>query len=203
MQGLEGPLALALNMGHGADAVAAVVCGVGFGFVLERSGFGRSNNLASIFYGRDFRVMRVMFTAIVTAMIGLYFLDLIGLMPISNIGILPTFLLPQLVGGLLLGFGFIIGGYCPGTSLVGVVSGKIDAILFVAGIFVGSTAFIVSYDAFASFQQKTAWGPVLLHEFFHLPSGVMVVLVSLFAVGAFWATSRIEAMVQRSIKGAA
>jgi hypothetical protein len=199
---MEGPLALALNMGHGADTVAALACGAGFGFVLERAGFGRSDNLASIFYGRDFRVMRVMFTAIVTAMIGLYFLDLIGFMPISNIGILSTYLLPQLVGGLLLGFGFIIGGYCPGTSLVGMVSGKLDALLFVAGIFAGSIAFIVSYDAFANFHQKTAWGPILLHEFFHVPSGVMVLLVALFAVGAFWATGRIEARVRRNLGGA-
>lgn len=199
---MEGPFALALNMGHGADAVAGVLCGVGFGFALERGGFGRSDNLAAIFYGRDFRVMRVMFSAIVTAMIGLYVLDLVGFMPISNIGILPTFLLPQLVGGLLLGAGFIIGGYCPGTSLVGVVSGKIDAVLFVSGIFAGSFAFILSYDAFASFEQKTAWGPVLLHEYFHVPSGVMVLLVSLFAVGAFWATGRIEAAVRRSLGAA-
>lgn len=179
-----------------------MVCGIGFGFALERGGFGRSNNLAAIFYGRDFRVMRVMFSAIVTAMIGLYLLDVIGFMPIGNIGILPTYLLPQLVGGLLLGAGFIIGGYCPGTSLVGLASGKIDAVLFVAGLFFGSFAFILSFDAFASFEQMTAWGRVLLHEYFHLPSGVMVVLVALFAVGAFWATSKIEAAVRRSLGGA-
>jgi uncharacterized protein len=199
---MEGPLALAFNLGHGGDAVAGVLCGIGFGFALERGGFGRANNLAAIFYGRDFRVMRVMFSAIVTAMIGLYLLDLTGFMPLSNIGILPTYLLPQLVGGLLLGTGFIIGGYCPGTSLVGMVSGKIDAVLFVTGLFAGSFAFILSYDAFASFEQKTAWGPVLLHEYFHLPSGVMVVMVALFAVGAFWATSKIEAAVRRSLGAA-
>lgn len=199
---MEGPLALALNFGPGADAAAALVCGAGFGFVLERAGFGRADNLAAIFYGRNFRVMRVMFSAIVTAMLGLYLLDAIGFMPIGNIGILPTYLLPQLVGGLLLGAGFIIGGYCPGTSIVGVASGKIDALLFVAGILLGSLGFTVSYDAFAGFHDKTAWGRVLLHEFFHVPSGVMVVAVALFAVGAFWATSKIEAAVRRSVGGA-
>jgi len=199
---MEGPLALSMNLGPGADAVAALLCGTGFGFVLERAGFGRADNLASIFYGRDFRVMRVMFSAIVTAMIGLYLLDVVGFMPIGNIGIIPTYLAPQLVGGLLLGAGFIIGGYCPGTSIVGAASGKIDAAVFVGGILIGSTGFMVSFDAFATLHEKGAWGRVLLHEFFHVPSGVMVLAVALFAVGAFWATSKIEAAVRRSLGGA-
>ena len=75
---MEGPLSLALNLGSTAESVSGLVCGIGFGFALERAGFGRADNLASVFYGRDFRVLRVMFSAIVTAMIGLYFLDLVG-----------------------------------------------------------------------------------------------------------------------------
>jgi hypothetical protein len=184
-------------MGHGAEVVAALLCGAGFGFVLERAGFGRADNLASVFYGRDFRVLRVMFTAIVTAMLGLYGLDLVGFMPIGNIGIIPTYLVPQLIGGLLLGAGFIVGGYCPGTSLVAVVSGKLDALLFVAGVFVGSLAFTIAYDPFAAWHQSGGWGPVLLHEYFKVHSGVMVLLVALFAVGAFWVTARIEAALRR------
>ena len=199
---MQGPLALAWNTGHGTDMIAGMLSGIGFGFVLERAGFGRSDRLAAVFYGRDFRVLRVMFTAIVTAMVGLYLLDLRGWMPLSNIGILPTYLVAQLIGGLLLGAGFIIGGYCPGTSLVGIASGKVDAMLFAGGILAGSFAFIVSYDVFEPLHHKTAWGRVLLHEYFHLPSGIMVLLVSLFAVGAFWATGRIEALVRRSAEGA-
>ncbi len=108
---MTGPLSVEYGFGHGTEMVIAVIVGVGFGFVLERAGFGRADNLASIFYGRDFRVMRVMFTGIVTAMMGLYFADLLGVMPLDSIGIMDTYLLPQLVGGLLLGMGFIIGGY--------------------------------------------------------------------------------------------
>jgi uncharacterized protein len=192
---MEAPLVLSTDMGHGAQMVAALLVGGGFGFVLERAGFGRADNLASIFYGRDFRVMRVMFTAIVTAMIGLYFLDLVGIMPLGNIGLLPTYMLPQLVGGLLLGFGFIIGGYCPGTSLVATMSGKIDGLFFVLGIFGGATLFTVSYDLFAGFHASGAMGRVLLHEYFGLPSGVMVVAVCIFAAGALFAATRIETLL--------
>jgi hypothetical protein len=186
-------------MSHGTEMVLAVLVGMGFGFVLERAGFGRADNLAAIFYGRDFRVMRVMFTAILTAMIGVYFLDLIGFMPIGEIGLLPTYLLPQLVGGLLLGAGFIIGGYCPGTSLVAIASGKIDALIFVSGIFVGSAAFTLSYPTLANFHGSTAMGRLLIHEWLGVPSGVVVLGVALFAVGALYAVTRIETIVRKKI----
>lgn len=196
---MQAPLSVSLQMSHGTEMVLAVLVGMGFGFVLERAGFGRADNLAAIFYGRDFRVMRVMFTAILTAMIGVYFLDLIGFMPIGEIGLLPTYLLPQLVGGLLLGAGFIIGGYCPGTSLVAIASGKIDALIFVSGIFVGSAAFTLSYPTLANFHGSTAMGRLLIHEWLGVPSGVVVLGVALFAVGALYAVTRIETIVRKKI----
>lgn len=200
---MQAPLSVSLQMSHGTEMVLAVLIGMGFGFVLERAGFGRADNLAAIFYGRDFRVMRVMFTAIVTAMIGVYFLDLIGFMPIGEIGLLPTYFLPQLVGGLLLGAGFIIGGYCPGTSLVAIASGKIDALIFVSGIFVGSAAFTLSYPTLANFHGSTAMGRLLIHEWLGVPSGVVVLGVALFAVGSLYAVTRIEAIVRKKIGEAA
>jgi uncharacterized protein len=194
---MEGPLSLVLKFSHPAEMIAALFVGVGFGFVLERGGFGRADNLAAIFYGRDFRVMRVMFTAIVTAMLGLYLCDLLGIMPLGSIGILDTYLVPQLVGGLILGAGFIIGGYCPGTSLVATMSGKLDGLLFMVGLLGGSAVFTLGYDVLRPFHMKTAMGRVLLHEYLHLPSGVVVFGVVLFAIGCFFAVGRIEALVNR------
>jgi uncharacterized protein len=192
---MELPLAVGLNMSHAAQMVAATFTGIGFGFVLSRAGFDRADNMASIFYGRDFRVMRVMFTAIVTAMLGLYFLDLLGLMPLAQIGLLPTYFWPQLVGGMLLGVGFVVGGYCPGTSIVGVMSGKIDALFFVGGLFFGGLVFTIGYDGLQTFHQSGLLGRVLLHEYFGIPSGVMVPLVVVFAIGSLYAVTRIEALV--------
>jgi hypothetical protein len=199
---MEAPLSIALQFTRPVEMIVAVVIGMGFGFVLERAGFGRADNLAAIFYGRDFRVMRVMFSAIVTAMIGLYALDLFGVLPLGSIGILDTWLVPQLAGGLLLGFGFIIGGYCPGTSIVACASGKTDALLFVGGLIAGSTIFTLGFDTFKRLQNSTAMGRVLLHEYFHTSSGVVVLLVALFAVGSFWAVRRIESAVNRAEGGA-
>ena len=84
---------------------------IGFGFWLERAGFGYSRKLALQFYFKDMTVLKVMFTAIITGMIGLLFLSLFGWIDLNLVYINPTFLWPQILGGIILGFGFIIGGY--------------------------------------------------------------------------------------------
>jgi hypothetical protein len=193
---MSGPLTVALSLSRNVEMTFAVLLGFGFGWVLERAGFGRSDNLAAIFYGRDFRVLRVMFTAIATAMVGLYALDLAGILPLPSIGILDTYTGGQFAGGLLFGAGFIVGGWCPGTSIVGFVSGKIDALLFVVGLVVGSLVFTLGADSFAALENAGAKGRVLLHEYLRVPSGVMVLAVALFAVGAFWAVGKIERAVR-------
>jgi len=193
---MEGPLSVVLKFSHPVEMMISVVVGMGFGFALERGGFGRADNLVAVFYGRDFRVLRVMFSAIVTAMIGLYFLDVAGILPLSSIGIMETFLGAQIAGGLLLGAGFVVGGYCPGTSIVAGVSGKIDALLFMGGIVLGSGAYTLSAETMAPLADSGAKGKVLLHEWLHLPSGVAVLAVALLAVGAFVLAGRIEAWVR-------
>ncbi len=105
--------------------------GIGFGFFLEQAGFGSARKLTNQFYFKDMAVFRVMFTAIVTAMLGLFYLSALGWVDLSLVYISPTYLWPQIVGGLLLGVGFIVGGYCPGTSMVAVATGKLDALVFV------------------------------------------------------------------------
>jgi hypothetical protein len=198
---MEGPVSVVLNFSRPVEMMLAAAIGFGFGFVLERAGFGRADNLSAIFYGRDFRVMRVMFTAIVTSMIGLYFLDLFDVLPLGTIGVLDTYLLPQLIGGLLLGAGFIIGGYCPGTSIVAAGSGKFDAMLFLGGLLAGSAAFTLGFETFKPLQNATAMGRVLLHEYFGVPSAVIVVAVALFAVASFALVKRIEVAVNRPAGG--
>lgn len=192
---MEGPLSQVLRFSHATEMLVAVAVGVGFGFALERAGFGRSDNLVSTFYGRDFRVVRVMFTAIVTGMLGIYSLDLAGVLPLSSIGLLDTYLAAQLVGGVLIGVGFIVGGYCPGTSIVAAVSGKVDAMLFIGGIVLGSGVYTLSADTMAPLAAGGAKGRVLLHEWMGVSSGVVVLGVALFAVLSFWLVRRIETAV--------
>ena len=85
--------------------------GIGFGFFLEKAGFSSARKLTAQFYLQDFSVLKVMFTAIVVAGLGFWWLVTLGLLDLNFTYINPTFLIPQIVGGLILGIGFAIGGY--------------------------------------------------------------------------------------------
>jgi hypothetical protein len=105
--------------------------------------------------------------------------------------------LPQLIGGLLVGMGFMIGGYCPGTSIVASAGGKIDAMLFVFGLLLGSLTFNIGYSSLMSFHNSGYLGRVLIHEALNLPAGIVVMLVALMAVGAFAGAAKVESWVNR------
>jgi uncharacterized protein len=178
--------------GDEASLIVAFLVGGGFGWMLERGGFGSARKLTAQFYLSDLAVFKVMFTAIVTAMLGVFFLSWAGFMDLSLVYLTPTYLWPQIAGGLLLGFGFIVGGYCPGTSLVAMVTGRIDGLLFVLGVLFGIYAFGESYPLTRGFYASGDLGTLTLPQALHLPYGVVVLLVVLMAVGAFAGSGWVE-----------
>lgn len=119
----------------------SLLVGTGFGFWLERAGFGSARKLTAIFYLRDFAVLKVMFAAMATAAVGLQVLGLTGHVDLAQLYVPDSVLLPQALGGLLFGLGFVAGGWCPGTAVVGLASGKLDALVFLLGAGLGSLAF--------------------------------------------------------------
>ncbi len=119
----------------------ALLVGTGFGFWLERAGFGSSRKLTAIFYLRDFAVLKVMFAAMATAAVGLQVLALLGRIDLDALYVPTSVLWPQAIGGLLFGLGFVAGGWCPGTAAVGLASGRLDALVFLLGAGAGSVAF--------------------------------------------------------------
>lgn len=178
--------------GDEASLLVAFVIGIGFGFFLEQAGFGSAKKLTDQFYFKDMAVFRVMFTAIVTAMLGLFYLAWLGWVDLSLVYISPTYLWPQIVGGLLLGIGFIVGGYCPGTSVVALATGKLDALVFVAGILAGIFAIGEAWPAISGFADSSALGRLTLPEVLGLSPGLVVFLVVLMAVGGFWGAAALE-----------
>lgn len=175
-------------IGEEAGFIAIFFLGLLFGFFLERAGFGSSRKLTSIFYFKDWAVLRVMFTAIVVAMLGLLYFTGIGWMIPDAVTQKETFLGAQLVGGLLLGAGFIIGGYCPGTSAVAAASGKLDALAYIAGMFFGTFVFASAYDWIQPLYQWGAMGVKSLPEVLGLQPGLVAAAVVLIALAAFAAT---------------
>jgi hypothetical protein len=171
--------------GMDTSLVIAVIIGIGFGFALERGGFGNARILAAQFYFYNMRVLKVMFTAIVTAMLGLFYFTWIGWLDLSLVYTTDTYLVPQIVGGLILGIGFVIGGYCPGTSVVSAATGRYDGMVFFGGFFFGVLVFGEIFPWIENFYNSTPMGRVLLPEFFGISHGMVVFLVVVMALGAF------------------
>jgi uncharacterized membrane protein YedE/YeeE len=178
--------------GEEFSLLVAFALGLGFGFFLERAGFGSARKLAAQFYLYDMSVFKVMFTAIVTAMLGVTYLGWIGVLDLDLVYLVPTHLGPQVVGGLVLGVGFVVGGYCPGTSVAALATGRIDAMLYALGIFAGTFVYAEVYPAIKGFVNSDPMGQVTLPEVFGLPWGLVVFAVVLIAVVGFWGATKIE-----------
>ncbi len=186
--------------GDEASLVLAFLIGIGFGFFLERAGFGSARKLVSQFYLNDLAVLKVMFTAIVTAMLGVTYLAWLGVLDLSLVYLVPTYLLPQIVGGLVLGFGFVIGGYCPGTCVAATATGKIDGFVYLLGVFAGTIAFAEAYPLVKWIHTATPFGQTTIPKFFNLPYGFVVFAVVAVAVAAFagagWIEKKMASRVQ-------
>lgn len=178
--------------GENTSLLVAFVIGLGFGFFLERAGFGSGNKLARQFYFRDMAVLKVMFTAIVTAMLGVYWLSRIGFLDLSQVYLVPTHLWAQGVGGLILGVGFVVGGYCPGTSVVAAATGRVDAMIYMLGMFAGMVAVGFAMPSLEGFMNAASYGQVTLATQWNISYGVLVALVVLMAAGAFLASEWAE-----------
>jgi hypothetical protein len=189
---LSGPFFQQGAIGAGTALLAAVSLGIAFGFFLERAGLGHGRKLAAQFYLNDLTVFKVMFTAILTALLGLFWLGQVGLVDLSLILLSPTYLVPQVVGGLLFGAGFVIGGYCPGTSCVAAASGKLDGVAVFGGMMLGIFLYGELYPSIRGFADSTAMGRISLPELLSIRPGVVVALITLIALGGFVLAGRIE-----------
>jgi len=186
------PLSAGDLFGYEASLVLGTLIGFGFGFALERGGFGRAPVLAAQFYLSDTRVLKVMFSAIVTAGLGLALLAGLGLLDLAALTIPETFLWPQLAGGFLLGVGFIVSGYCPGTAVVGAASGNVDGLFAILGVALGALVFGFAWPLVQPFYASGALGVVLLPDVLGVPHGLLAAGVFVMAVGAFLAAEKGE-----------
>ena len=190
------------SLGSLAALAASLVIGIFFGISLEKAGFGSSKRLAGIFYFRDMAVLKVMFTALVVAMMGLSIAIWAGLIdPATQIYYMTTYYGTYIFAGLIFGVGFVMSGWCPGTAAVGMASGKMDAVVFMAGAVIGSILFneiyplikpIVTWgqSGLAAYGQP---GLAFLNESLGIPRRVVVLGITLIAVACFWGSEFIEA----------
>ena len=178
--------------GSVVSLILALALGMAFGVSLERAGLGDGRKLTGQFYLRDLTVFKVMFTAILVAMLGLYWLEWVGWLDRSLVFVPPTYLVPQVVGGLVFGAGFVTAGYCPVTSCVAGVSGLIDGLVALAGMIVGVVAFGELFPAIRPFAESTAVARATLPDLFRLPEGLVVGGIVLLGAGAFRLVEQLE-----------
>ena len=181
-----GPLVVNDIISQNTNFFLAFIIGIGFGFVLESSGFSSSRKLAGVFYGYDTVVLKVFFTAAIVGMLGLLFMSLFGWIDLDLVYINPTYLGSTIIGGIIMGAGFIAGGFCPGTSFTGAVIGKIDAMFFIIGIFLGILIFAEAYPLLEPFYKSGFKGTPTLPQSLGFKDGVVVLGIIIVALGMFW-----------------
>jgi len=176
--------------------VIALLIGLAFGYILEASGFSSSRKLVGVFYGYDFVVIRVFITSVSVAMITLLYLDYLGFLDFSMLYVLPTYLPAQILGSVIMGLGFLMGGFCPGTSLTALAIGKIDGIIFTVGIWLGIFGFSEAYPYIEDFNNSGYMGNVTLMDYFGVNPYTFAFGFAVFAIVAFTVSS----YVRRNVK---
>lgn len=179
-------------VGNELNFIVALIIGIFFGVILEQAGFSTSKKLVGLFYGYDFTVLRVFFTAGIVAMIGVIALEHFGLLDINLTYINPTFLWSALIGGLIMGLGFVVGGFCPGTSICAAAIGKIDAMIFIAGSFIGVLLFAEGYPLLEEFYKAENWGNIRVFDALGMQQTVFAFILTAFSLFAFWLASIVE-----------
>jgi uncharacterized protein len=181
-----GPLFVNEIISENTNLLLAFIIGIGFGFVLESNGFSSSRRLAGMFYGYDTTVLKVFFTAAIVGALGLLFLSLFHQIDLNYIYINPTYMYSAIGGGVVMGIGFILGGYCPGTSFCAASIGKLDALAFIGGMFIGIFIFSEGYPLWEDFYNAQFLGSPLLNNWLGMSRGLLTFLIILAALGMFW-----------------
>ena len=196
---MNAPLPLVLATGSAGALAVAFGVGLGFGWWLERSGLGSASKLMGQFHLSDLAVFKVMFSAIVTAMLGLFWLSRIGAVDLSRVYVPETFVLPQLVGGMVFGAGMALAGLCPGTSCVAAATGRGDGLVVAGGFFVGVLATALALPSMARFYGGGARGSLTLDAVLDLEPGSVILLVVAAALAGFIVAEHVEQWTARRL----
>jgi hypothetical protein len=179
------------------DNMFAVLLGMGFGFALESSGFSSSRKIIGTFFGYDFVVVKVFFTAAIVSSLGLLYLSYLGLLDFSLLYIQPTFITSAIVGGIIMGIGFAMGGFCPGTSVCASAVGRIDGIVFLGGMFIGVFIFSEAFPLFETMYYSNSLGAKMINEVLGISPELFTFLLVLMAIGMFYGASWIQGKVKK------
>ncbi|HLN21940.1 MAG TPA: YeeE/YedE thiosulfate transporter family protein [Bacteroidales bacterium] len=179
------------------DLIIAFIIGTGFGFALEQAGFSSCRKLTGMFYGYDTTVIKVFFTAAIVALTGSQLLDYLGILDLKMVFVNEYLVYASIIGGIIMGAGFIMGGFCPGTGLAALSTGKIDAMVFAAGGLTGAWLFAESYPLIQNIAEGNNKGPVKINEVLGLQPGSFTLLLIIAAAAMFLVAEKAETRFRR------
>jgi uncharacterized protein len=187
-----GPISSLTQLPLWLDLLIAFLIGTGFGYSLEQAGFSSSRKLVGMFYGYDTTVIKVFFTASIVALVGSQFLSYLGLLDLNKVFVNEYYVIPAITGGIIMGAGFIMGGFCPGTGLSAMSIGKIDALFYFFGGLAGAFLFAETYPLIKDIADGSYKGPVKINEVFGISPGLFTFLLIVAAVAMFWIAEKAE-----------
>jgi uncharacterized protein len=189
---MVGPIISSGIISQAWDNVFAILLGMGFGFALESSGFSSSRKIIGTFFGYDFVVVKVFFTAAIVASVGLLYMNYFGLVNFSALYIQPTFLISAITGGIIMGVGFAMGGFCPGTSVCATAVGRIDGLVFFGGMFIGVFFFSEVFPLVEKMYYAGSHGAKMINSAFGISPELFTFFLILAAVGMFTGASWVQ-----------
>lgn len=166
----------------------AAVFGLSFGFLLQKGGVGKYHVLEGQLLFQDFTVIKVMLTAVLVGMVGIYFLHKKAG---TKLHIVPTRVGANIVGGLVFGAGFALSGYCPGTGAVALGQGDVLAILSIIGLVAGSYIYAEASRYLKNTIEK--WkdkGKLTIPSLLHAKTGAVVAVLAVLFTGILVALSK-------------
>ena len=193
-----GPITILNDLPEWLNLGIGFFIGIGFGFALEQAGFSSSRKLAGMFYGYDTTVLKVFFTAAIVALAGSQLLSYFGLLDLNLVYVNPYYVTATLVGGVIMGAGFIMGGFCPGTGISALSIGKIDALFFLVGGLSGAFIFAETYPMIQTLAGANYKGPVRVDEWLGVSPGVFTFLLIVAAIVLFWLAELAEKKYARN-----
>lgn len=182
-----------------ARLTLGLVTGIAFGFILQKGQALKFHKIIDALRLRNFTIWKLMFTAIVVGMIGIYAMNALGL---AKLHIKPTILSANILGGLIFGAGFALLGFCPGTCVGAVGEGRLDGLYSgVVGLLIGAGLYAEVYPhLLPRFLKLGAFGKLTLPQLLGIGVWPTVLLVALVMGGAIWFLDRIDRGARARVK---
>ena len=170
--------------------VIALILGVMFGFSLNKAGLTKYHKIVNQFRLTDMAVLKFIMTALVVTMLGVFPLRELGIITFPAIP--ETYVVGNLVGGLIFGVGMALAGFCPGTAVAGAGEGKLDYLVpGLLGFLTGAVIFGLTYPSFMpQLKQIANYGPTVLPDLWHINPYLAVFVMALVALVLFYLIDR-------------